>query len=198
MSVLVAGIVKEIDVVIVEDQVKDEDGNTLSVLKKRIVLDNDKAYFATGSVDIEIGQEVCFYLKEGDDNKITKSIKKNEIDSFDDYLVEKNSSNVKAWRGHGLTSSALLLFNVVCLNDSYHRYVSSHDPMFNAFFYLFCLCICISMAMSVFSFSKWKKEKKKSYLSAEDKATLERFKSGLIKADKTEIVNMKIEEVRHV
>lgn len=197
MSVLVAGTVKEIDVVIVEDQVKDEDGNTLSVLKKRIVLDNDKAYFATGSVDVEIGQEVCFYLKEGND-KITKSIKKDETDSFEDHLVEKNSSNVKAWRRHGLTSSALLLINVVCLNDSYHRYLSSHDPMFNAFFYLFCLCICISMAMSVFSFSKWKKEKKKSYLSAEDKAALERFKSGLIKAKKTETVNMKIEEVRHV
>lgn len=197
MNVLVAGIVKEMDVVIVEDQVKDEDGNTLSVLTKRIVLDNDKAYFATGNINVEIGQEACFYLKEGN-NKITKSIKKDEIDSFDDYLVEKNSSNVKAWRGRGLISSALLLINVVFLNDSYHRYLSSHDPMFNAFFYLFCLCICISMAMSVFSFSKWKKEKKKSDLSAEDKATLERFKSGLIKANEAEILNMKIKEVHHV
>lgn len=197
MSVLVAGIVKEVNVVILEGHVQDDEGNKLSVLAKSIVLDNNKSYLATRDIDVEVGQEVCFYLKEGNE-KITKSITKNEADSLDESLATKDSSDIKKWKHHTLTSLALLLVNIICLNDSYHRYLSSNDPIINIFFYVFCFSICLSTAMSVSYFSKWKKEKKKSYLSSEDKETLKRFKSGLLKQSETGVVNTKIKEVHHV
>lgn len=197
MSVLVAGIVKEIDIVVLENQVKDDEGNELSVLAKSIVLDNNKSYLATGNIDVEVGQEVCFYLKEGDE-KITKSINKNEADSLEESLAKKDSSDTKKWKHYTLTSLALLLVNIICLNDSHHRYLSSNDPIINIFFYVFCFSICLSTAMSFSYFSKWKKEKKKSCLSSEDKETLKRFKSGLLKQSETGVVNTKIKEAHHV
>lgn len=196
MSVLVAGIVKEIDIVVLENQVKDDEGNELSVLAKSIILDNNKSYLATGNIDVEVGQEVCFYLKEGDE-KITKSINKNEADSLEESLAKKDSSDTKKWKHYTLTSLALLLVNIICLNDSHHRYLSSNDPIINIFFYVFCFSICLSTAMSFSYFSKWKKEKKKSCLSSEDKETLKRFKSGLLKQSETGVVNTKIKEVHH-
>lgn len=197
MSVLVAGIVKEIDIVVLENQVKDDEGNELSVLAKSIILDNNKSYLATGNIDVEVGQEVCFYLKEGDE-KITKSINKNETDSLEESLATKDSSDTKKWKHYTLTSLALLLVNIICLNDSHHRYLSSNDPIINIFFYVFCFSICLSAAMSFSLFSRWKKEKKKSCLSSEDKETLKRFKSGLLKQSETDVVNTKIKEVHHV
>lgn len=197
MSVLVAGIVKEIDIVVLENQVKDDEGNELSVLAKSIILDNNKSYLATGNIDVEVGQEVCFYLKEGDE-KITKSINKNEADSLEESLATKDNSNIKKWKHYTLTSLALLLVNIICLNDSHHRYLSSNDPIINIFFYVFCFSICLSTAMSISYFSEWKKEKKKSYLSSEDKETLERFRSGLVKQSEAGVVNTKIKEVHHV
>lgn len=197
MNVLVAGVVKQIDTVIIDDYVQDDEGNALSVLAKSIILDNNKSYLAIGNIDVEVGQEVCFYLKEGDE-KITKSINKNEADSLEESLAKKDSSDTKKWKHYTLTSLALLLVNIICLNDSHHRYLSSNDPIINIFFYVFCFSICLSTAMSFSYFSKWKKEKKKSCLSSEDKETLKRFKSGFVKQSEAGIVNTKIKDVHHV
>jgi len=197
MSVLVAGIVKEVDTVILENEAQDEEGNPLSVLAKRIVLDNNNAYLTTGSIDVEIGQQVCFSLKEGQD-RIIKSIKKHEIDSLKNDQIKKINSETRGWRIANLCSLGLMAASSWLVNDSYHRYLSSHDPMNNAFFCLFCVVSCISMVMSVFSFSEWKKSKKKDFLSSENNEILEKFKSSLIKESEAETINAEIKEVRHV
>jgi len=197
MIVFVAGIVKEVDTVILENEAQDDEGTSLSVLAKRIVLDNNNAYLTTGSIDVEIGQQVCFSLKEGQD-RIIQSIKKHEIDSLKNNLIKKSNKETRDWRTAILCSLGLMAASSWLVNDSYHRYLSSHDPMFNTFFCFFCLFICISMVMLVFSFSEWKKSKKKDFLSSEDNETLEKFKSSLLKESETEAINIEIKEVHHV
>lgn len=197
MNVLVAGIVKEIDIVILEDQVQDDEGNDLSVLAKSIVLDNNKSYLATGNIDVEVGQEVCFHLKE-DQDKIIRSIKKDEVDSLKNNFMAKRSLKYQMWKKNSLISLPLILISALFVNDSLHRYLSSNDPAILVFLCIFCFCLCFSTFMSSWSFSKWKKEKEKNYLSSEDNETLEKFKSSLLKESETEAINIEIKEVHHV
>lgn len=139
MNVLVAGIVKEIDIVILEDQVQDDEGNDLSVLAKSIVLDNNKSYLATGNIDVEVGQEVCFHLKE-DQDKIIRSIKKDEVDSLKNNFMAKRSLKYQMWKKNSLISLPLILISALFVNDSLHRYLSSNDP---AILVLLCIFVFV-------------------------------------------------------
>lgn len=197
MNVLVAGVVKQIDTVIIDDYVQDDEGNALSVLAKRIVLDNNQAYFTTGNIDVEIGQDVCFYINEGQD-KIIKSIKKDEVESLNNKFMAKQNCEAKSWKAGTLYSLVFVLISALFVNDSLHGYLASNDPVIHSFFFMFCFFLFIATLMSGLCFSLWRKHKKKSFLSSEDKETLERFKSGLLKEGETQAVNMKVKEAHHV